>query len=146
MNQNFSLKLNWWALFIAWVISLVATLGSLFFSEVMNYPPCVLCWYQRICIYPLVLVLGMGLLFDDKSVFKFTLPQVFVGWGIALYHNLLYYKWIPENLAPCKRGISCTSIHLEWLGFITIPLLSFIAFTLLLIIFFIQFGRKNEPN
>jgi len=121
-------------LFALWLIALVATLGSLFFSEVMNYPPCVLCWYQRISMYPLVFLFGIGLYLSDVSCLKFSLPQVIFGWGIALYHNLLYYKILPESAAPCKKGISCTSIHIEWLGFITIPLLSFISFTFILAI------------
>ncbi len=123
----------WWVVFLVWLTALIATLGSLFFSEVMNFPPCILCWYQRICMYPLVLIFGVGLLLDDESCLKFSIPQVVVGWCIAFYHNLLYYKWIPENLAPCKKGISCTSIHIEWLNFITIPLLSFTAFSIILL-------------
>jgi disulfide bond formation protein DsbB len=140
-NQNL-----WWVIFSLWLISLIATVGSLFFSEVLKYPPCLLCWYQRVCMYPLVLIFLTGLVSQDKSFVKFSLPQVVIGWGIALYHNLLYYKWIPENLAPCQRGISCTSVHIEWFGFITIPLLSWMAFSLILIILINLVRNTNEES
>lgn len=129
--------------FTSWLVALTATLGSLFFSEVMKYPPCVLCWYQRICMYPLVVILVAGLFPLDRKVFKFSLPLILLGLIIACYHNLLYYKILPESVAPCTQGISCTSVHIEWLGFITIPLLSLTAFTLILVLQLIALRRKS---
>lgn len=85
-------------------------------------------------MYPLVIILLAGLFPFEQKVVKFAAPLALVGAGIAFYHNLLYYKILPESAAPCKQGISCTSIHIEWLGFITIPLLSLIAFSLILIL------------
>lgn len=126
----------WGIIFSAWLIACLATLGSLFFSEVMKFPPCVLCWYQRICMYPLVVILIAGLFPVSKVVVKFSLPLVTMGWLISVYHNLLYYKILPESAAPCIQGISCTSVHIEWFGFITIPFLSFIAFSGILILLF----------
>lgn len=123
---------KWVYLFICWIMAAVATLGSLFFSEVMHFPPCILCWYQRVCMYPLVILFLAGLFPFEQKIVKFTAPLAIVGWLIAFYHNLLYYKILPESAAPCKQGISCTSIHIEWLGFITIPFLSFTAFTIIL--------------
>ncbi len=122
----------WNLIFGSWIVSSVSTAGSLFFSEVMMYPPCVLCWYQRICMYPLVIILLTGLFPVDKNVVRFSLPLAAFGWVIAFYHNLLYYKILPESVAPCRAGISCTTVHIEWLGFITIPLLSLISFTLII--------------
>ncbi len=112
--------------------ALVATLGSLYFSEVLKFPPCVLCWYQRICMYPLILILGAGIVTNDKKVIWYTLPLASVGWIIALYHNLLYYKILPESVAPCVNGVSCTTKFVEYFGFVTIPLLSWIAFSFIL--------------
>lgn len=112
--------------------ALVATLGSLYFSEVLKFPPCVLCWYQRICMYPLVLILGTGIVTNDKKVIWYTLPLASIGWIIALYHNLLYYKILPESVAPCVNGVSCTTKFVEYFGFVTIPLLSWIAFSIIL--------------
>lgn len=135
----------WFIIFFAWLVSVIATLGSLFFSEIMKFPPCVLCWYQRIAMYPLVVILLAGLFPLEKNIMRLTLPLTFIGWGIAFYHNLLYYKWIPKSASPCVQGISCTSVHIEWFGFVTIPLLSLIAFS---IIIFLQIFTirmlKNE--
>ncbi|MDX3959770.1 disulfide oxidoreductase [Aliarcobacter skirrowii] len=120
-------------IFIAFLTSLIATLGSLFFSEVMNFVPCSLCWYQRIFMYPLVFIFLANLLYPDKSVLKYSLPLVIVGLGISIYHNLLILKIIPETLSPCVQGVPCSVDYLNWFGFITIPSLSFIAFLTILI-------------
>ena len=131
----------WGLIFGAWILSAIATMGSLFFSEIMLYPPCVLCWYQRICMYPLALLLLVGLFPVGKSVVRFSLPLVCIGLFTAAYHNLLYYKILPESAAPCVQGISCTSVHIEWLGFITIPFLSFTAFSLILILLILTYRK-----
>ena len=114
--------------YLAWLVALVATVGSLFFSEVMQLPPCVLCWYQRIAMYPLVVVIGVGIVTRDSRLKNYALPLALVGLMISVYHNLLYYGLIPESLTPCAEGVSCTSRQIEWLGFITIPLLALTAF------------------
>jgi disulfide bond formation protein DsbB len=131
-----------YALTIAWVQSVVAMLGSLFFSLVMGLPPCDLCWYQRIAMYPLVIILGIGILKKDQNSIFYAFPLVIVGWMIALYHNLLYYQILPEAMAPCKAGISCTTRYLEWFGFLTIPLMSLIAFSVILVCLYITNKRK----
>ena len=73
--------------FFALIISLIATLGSLFFSEIMHFIPCSLCWYQRIFMYSLVLIFLMNLLFPDDKVFKYAILLVLFGWIISIYHN-----------------------------------------------------------
>lgn len=138
------MNLGWILIFVAWAVSALSTVGSLFFSEVMMLPPCILCWYQRICMYPLSILLFIGLLKLDASVFRFSFPLTLVGWMIAVYHNLLYYKILPESASPCVKGISCTTVQLEWLGFITIPLLSLIGFTTILIL--LTFFRIKHEN
>ncbi len=137
---------NWNLYFLAWTVSLFAMLGSLFFSEVLDYPPCVLCWYQRICMYPLVAIFLVRLFKNARDTLLFSIPLSVIGWMIALYHNLLYYKVLPEHATPCRQGISCTSVHIEWFGFITIPLLSLSAFSLILVITFILMRRKNQDE
>ena len=114
--------------YAAWVVALVATVGSLFFSEVMNLPPCVLCWYQRIAMYPLVAIIGAGILMRDGRMKFYALPLALAGLAVAVYHNLLYYRIIPDSIAPCTQGVSCTTVQIEWLGFITITLMSLAAF------------------
>jgi disulfide bond formation protein DsbB len=116
---------------VAFAQAFVAMMGSLYFSEVMNLPPCVLCWYQRIAMYPLVAIFMVGILKRDKAVWQYVLPLSLIGLGISVYHNLLYWNIIPEAVAPCRLGISCTTKFFEWFGFITIPFLSLTAFTVI---------------
>ena len=120
--------------FFAFIVSLIATLGSLFFSEIMHFIPCSLCWYQRIFMYPLVLIFLINLLFPDDKLFKYAILLVIFGWLISIYHNLLMFGIIPENLSPCVQGVPCSTDYINWLGFITIPLLSFFAYTAILIL------------
>ena len=117
--------------YLAWAQACIATFGSLYFSEVMLFPPCTLCWYQRILMYPLTLVLAVGILRRDPGLHQYVLPLSGLGLAIALYHNLLYFKIIPENIQPCTVGIPCTTVQIEWFGFITIPLMSLTAFTVI---------------
>jgi disulfide bond formation protein DsbB len=109
-------------------IALLATFGSLYFSEVADFPPCTLCWYQRIFMYPIVLIALTGLIEKDDTWTRYALPLVIPGALIAVFHNLLYYNIILEAAAPCVAGISCTTKYIEWFGFVTIPLLSLAAF------------------
>ncbi len=118
-------------LYLAWAQACVATLGSLYFSEVMDLVPCVLCWYQRILMYPLAVILTVGILRRDSGVFLYVLPLSLLGAGISVYHNLLYFGVLPESVQPCVLGISCTTKQIEWLGFITIPLMALTAFVVI---------------
>ena len=129
MSEPDDLSVDWMLLFGAWLLASVGTLGSLFFSEVMDFAPCSLCWYQRIFMYPLVIVLGIGLLPFDPKVVRYGLPLAVGGWLAALYHTLLYEGIIPESLAPCSKGVSCSEEYIELLGFLSIPALSLLAFT-----------------
>ena len=108
-----------------------AMLGSLYFSEVMKLPPCVLCWYQRIALYPIVFLAVVGIIRDDKKLASYILPLSTIGLVISIYHNLLYWHLIPESITPCTLGISCTTKFFEWFGFITIPFLALIAFVVI---------------
>ena len=123
---------EWTILFLCWLLTGISATGSLFFSHVMGFAPCVLCWYQRIFLFPLVILLATGLFPFDKSVVKYALPLALAGWLTALYHNLLYAGIIPESIQPCSRGVSCTEKYIELFGFLSIPLLSFLSFTTLI--------------
>jgi disulfide bond formation protein DsbB len=112
----------------SFLIALAATLGSLFASEVLGHPPCVLCWYQRIAMYPLTLVFFVALWSGDGRYARYSLPLCVIGVALAAYHNLLYYGVIPETISPCREGVSCTARQVELLGFVTIPLMSLVTF------------------
>ena len=127
---------GWSLLFATWVLVTVATLGSLFFSEIMQVPVCKLCWYQRIAIYPLVLILAIGLLPYDPRVLRYAAVMTGLGWLIALFHVLLVNGIIPETARPCVQGIPCSDTHIALLGFLNIPTLSLITFTVIGVMLF----------
>lgn len=132
-------------IFLCFLVAVVSTAGSLFFSEVMKFPPCVLCWYQRIAMYPLVLIFLVGSFQGARATWAFATPLVAVGWIIAVWHNLLHYKIVPESASPCMEGVSCATVYIQWFGFITIPMLSFFAFSILLgLLLFLKKELNNE--
>jgi len=137
------LEIEWILIFSCWLIAATGTLGSLFLSEVMGLTPCVLCWYQRIFMYPLVVLLLVGLFQVDRSVYRYALPLAIIGWCFAVYHYLVYSGYMPENLQPCSKEASCAEINLELLGFITIPMMSILAYTAIIILLFIS--RRRTP-
>jgi len=119
---------RWALVFGAWLVATLASLGALFMSEVMGFAPCVLCWWQRIFMFPLVLLLALGLFPFDAKVLRYAMPLALIGLLVAGFHVLLTMGIIPEALEPCRQGIPCKTIQVEWFGFLTIPLLSFLAF------------------
>lgn len=120
--------LDWYLLFLCWTLAAASAAGSLFFSHVMGFAPCVLCWYQRIFLFPLVLILPAGLFPLDAKAVKFALPLSVAGLLTALYHNLLYAGWLPKGIQPCAQGVSCTEKYIELFGFLSIPMLSLLSF------------------
>ena len=136
------MKQNNTAIFLAFLIATISTLGSLFFSEIMEFIPCSMCWYQRIFMYPLVLIFLLNLLYPDDKVFKYAMPIALSGWLLSFYHNLLMFKIIPESLVPCVQGVPCSTEYINWFGFITIPLLSFIAYSLILFLLIVLKRQK----
>ncbi len=135
----------WNLLFICWLIAGASTLGSLFFSEVMHRIPCELCWYQRIFMYPLLFIFTVGLFPFDYRCVRYALPIAIAGWLVSLYHCLLYTGVIPQGLHACTQGVSYTDASLKLFSFITIPLLSLLAFSLIItLLTLIQRGKSNE--
>jgi disulfide bond formation protein DsbB len=119
---------DWAILFVCWLLVAAATLGSLFFSEVMELPPCSLCWVQRIFMFPLAIILLFGLFPFDPQVVRYALPLAAIGGAVALYHLLLQLGVIPESAAPCREGAPCSEAQVEILGFVSIPMLSLLVF------------------
>lgn len=134
----------WTILFLCWLLASIATLSSLYFSEVMQFAPCVLCWYQRICLFPLVVVIPAGLFPLDKGVVRYALPLAVTGWLTAAYHNLLYSGLIPKSLQPCSKGVSCTEEYITFFGFLTIPLLSLLTFSTVIALLLI--AKRRIPT
>ncbi len=134
----------WKFIFASWLVATIATAGSLFFSEIMGLVPCILCWYQRIFMFPLVVILWIGLHPLDQRVVRYALPIAFIGLLFTTYHGLLFYGFIPENLQPCSAGVSCADATMVLFGFLPIPLLSLAAF--LSIIFLLLKARSVYPE
>ncbi|QUE85784.1 disulfide bond formation protein B [Exiguobacterium alkaliphilum] len=122
----------------AFIVATIATLGSLYFSEVMLYLPCKLCWFQRIFMYPLA-IYYMTVMFTNRCVNGlFVGLMAGTGWAIALYHVIL--ERIPNGDAFCSND--CLIRWVNYFGFVTIPLMSLIAFTLILLIQFVPFRKR----
>ena len=120
-------------LMFMWVVSLTATMGSLFFSEIRGYEPCELCWIQRIFMYPLVLILGIAYVQKNARIAVTTAIFSVIGGAISLYHyGLQKVSFLSENAPACGR-VSCTGEYINILGFITIPFLALTAFVLIAI-------------
>lgn len=114
----------------AWVVAIVATLGSLYFSEIRHFVPCTLCWYQRILMYPLAILLAVATYKQDRGVVKYALPLSALGILVSGYHILV--ERIPSlGSGVCSAGVPCSLKYIEWLGFITIPTLAFTAFVII---------------
>lgn len=119
----------WQVLFVAWLIAATASLGALFFGEVMKLPTCTLCWYQRIFMFPLAVILPLGLFPLDRKVIRYGLALALPGLLLAVFHQLLVAGVIPESIQPCTQGVPCSQTVAVWFGFVTIPLLSVAAFS-----------------
>lgn len=132
-----------WAIAAAAVVAALAMGGSLYYSEVAHYTPCVLCWYQRIAMFPLVLVLGTGLLASDARSVRYALPLAGAGWCIAAYHLLIFWGVLSEGLVPCGKGSSCADADLQVAGAVPIPLLSLVTFTGILGLLWMARGRAK---
>ncbi len=145
METRDTASLFWGILFVAWLIAMVATMGALFIGEIMGQTPCILCWYQRIFMFPLAIILGIAVYRFDFGVSRYALPLSIGGLGIAVFHSLLYFKLIPEDIKPCEAsGPSCSSMDMTILGGLPIPLLSVISF-LFITLLLITLWRKRIP-
>jgi disulfide bond formation protein DsbB len=134
----------WNLVFGAWLVAATSALGALFLSDVMQLPPCSLCWYQRIPMFSLTVVLAVGLFPFDRNVVRYAMPLAVAGWLLAGFHQLLVAGVIPERLEPCAQGVPCSEITIEWFGFVTIPTLSLSAFTAILVLLAAARARSIE--
>ena len=144
MSTSLHNQRHWALLLLAWLLALTATAAALFLGEVMGMTPCVLCWYQRIAMFPLVAVLGIACYSADRRGAVYALPLALAGIALAAYHTLLVAGLIPRAWIPCGPGVSCANQNLEILNAIQIPWLSlaaFVAIASLLIVYL----RKTRP-
>jgi len=122
----------WLLLLLAWLVAATATLSALFLGEIVGLPICSMCWYQRIAMFPLAVILPFGLFPDlDRRMIRAGLALALLGLLLALYHQGIVAGLVPERIQPCVQGIPCSETVISWFGFITIPLLSIVAFATL---------------
>lgn len=96
------------ALYWAWLIALVGFCVSIFYAEILGHPPCPLCWYQRIALFPLVILLGIAAYRGDQAIIPYALPIVVIGALIATFHVLQPILPFLQKTAICRLGVPCT--------------------------------------
>lgn len=143
--DRFSYWLERSSLYIALLAAWIAMCGSLYFSEVIGFIPCTFCWYQRILMYPLTIVIAVGILRRDRHLPLYVLPLSVVGIGVATYHYLLQKTDLFSELSTCQVGVPCSGVWINWLGFITIPFLALIAFFIITVMSIIAW-QAGEPG
>ena len=129
-------------LMLAWITSIIAMSGSLFFSEQMKFIPCTLCWYQRILMYPLVILLGIAFYRNDKGIYRYVLPISVIGIIMASYHYAVQKIPSMSEFSACTSGVPCSGQYINWFGFVTIPFLSLIAFVIITVSMIVLWKRK----
>jgi disulfide bond formation protein DsbB len=131
-------------MFIAWATAIIAMFGSLYFSEIRQYEPCELCWYQRIAMYPLSIVLGIAVVKKHYWISLYTLILSLIGALISTYHYMLQkVPFFTDNAPSCGR-VPCTGQYINWLGFITIPFLALTAFVIIFICSYLIWKKTRE--
>jgi disulfide bond formation protein DsbB len=133
-------------LWVAWGFALVATAGSLFFSEVSQFIPCRLCWFQRIGMYPLAaLLLIAAVRRDTRGGALYGLPLAVFGAIVSIYH--IYIEYHPEaETASCKIGAPCATKWIDKLGYITIPVLALTAFLAVIALLSMALSRTTPSR
>jgi disulfide bond formation protein DsbB len=132
----------------AFVVSSIATGGSLFFSEIAHFVPCELCWYQRICMYPMSLLTLFAAVHNDYRLPRYLIPFCIVGGGVSIYHLLVENKVVGESQACfISAPGGCGVKWINEFGYVTIPTLALSAFALLLVLFaFAASGNEREAH
>lgn len=133
-----------YAPYIAWTTALLSLAGSLYFSEVLDFAPCNLCWWGRILMYPLVVIIGVGILRREHQWAYYALPLSLAGVLLAFYHSLLQWGIIPEVIQSCVATTPCTTKYINLFGFVTIPFLELAAFTLIAVCLYLYQKESNR--
>ncbi|WP_223068558.1 disulfide oxidoreductase [Paenibacillus caui] len=133
-----------YAIYMAWIVSIAATAGSLYLSEILHYQPCRLCWFQRIFMYPQVILLGIAAYRNDRTIVPYMLPLSIIGGCISAYHYAEQKIPALSKVLTCKVGVPCNTSYINYFGFVTIPLLALIAFILIGIFLWMGRASKNK--
>ena len=116
---------------IGLIVAFVATAGSLFLSNVLGWTPCRLCWFQRIFMYPLVVILGASLFFGDKNVSDYVVPMTVIGAGLSIYHYAVQMMTRVQSSGCSISQVSCETKYTFYFDYITIPIMALTAFVII---------------
>ncbi|MFS0783251.1 disulfide oxidoreductase [Bacillus sp. 1P06AnD] len=131
-------------LFLAWAAAVIATLGSLYLSEILHFEPCKLCWFQRIAMYPLTIILGIAYVKKHWQISLYTMVLSAAGGLVSLYHySIQMIPLLKENTPACGR-VSCTEDYFSLFGFITIPFMALTAFIIIFVCSLIVWKHSKE--
>jgi hypothetical protein len=130
------------ALWMAWIVAMVTTLGSLYYSQVADFVPCELCWFQRICMYPLSLILLIAAIRRDRGIWIYVAPLAVVGAAISIYHTQL--QAFPEQASFCSTTTPCTVRYVWKFGFVSLPFMALSAFAF--VITMVLVARATDPT
>lgn len=128
-----------YAFYFAWLIALIGFVCSVYYGELLQIEPCRLCWYQRIALFPIALILGIALYWDDRAVFRYVIPLAFFGGLVALYQVLSIRFSVLQKTFEC--GKECAKPIFTLFGWFSMPDFSLLGFALILGLLF--WGRKS---
>lgn len=121
-----------YAVVLGFLISLATVLGSLFYSEIMGFEPCILCWWQRIALFPLLVLFGVAWYKGDRRVFGYAVPLAVLGGIVAVYNS--YIQWGGSPFIPCDVTGSCAKLYVYAYGYVTLPTMSLSVVALVLLL------------
>lgn len=140
-NASIVAEIRRMSLWLAWLVAAGATAGSLYFSEFADYVPCRLCWFQRICMFPLAGILLVAAIRKDRNVRWYALPMLIAGIGLSGYHYLI--EWKPSlGEGACGIGPTCTDVWFRRMGFVTLAFMALCGFIAIAALLFV--GPKKS--
>jgi disulfide bond formation protein DsbB len=135
-----------YAPYLAWTVVVLSVAISLYFSNIRGFVPCNLCWYARILMYPLVVIIGVGILRRERQWVFYAAPLIAAGWLLELYHSLIQWGVITETLTQCLATVPCTTKYVNYFGFVTIPFLGLLAFTALAVFVYLSWKFPDDQD
>ena len=132
------------ALWGACAVAATATLGSLYYSEVEGLLPCEYCWYQRIAMYPLALILGIAAVRGDTSIRRYAIPVAGIGMAVSLYHYQL--EWFPDQGSSCSALVPCTARYFEQFGFVSLAFMALTGFAAIIALLAVAGSPAGRPD
>lgn len=132
------------SVWLAWLVALVASVGSLMYSEVIGFEPCRLCWFQRIAMYPMAVVLLVGAIRREAAVKFYALPLSLVGLGISIWHYLIQTFPSLSEGASCDPSVPCSARYVDVFGFVSIPFMAGAGFTLISVLLLLYVRASKQ--